>query len=181
MRRDENDACGAIPRTREEWPILFDEQIWRESHMPRVDKVPDANQMSRIWNYVPPRAGRSRFQESRHQASQSSRSQPSRALQSREQEHWRRQLNTNAGWGAAIPAGKDRHSTAVAPAVQGGPSIENDYGRRRVARQETAYGRARSSRRRLASLAAPAAAGAPASGVASSTSPFHQTVQSVAE
>ena len=72
MRRDENDACGAIPRTKEEWPILSDEQIWRESHMPRVDKVPDANQMSRIWNYVPPRAGRSRFQESRHQASQSS-------------------------------------------------------------------------------------------------------------
>ena len=82
------------------------EQIWRERHMPRVDKVPDANQMFRIWNYVPPRAGRSRFQESRHQASQSSVSQPSRALQSREQKHWRKLVTTNAGWGGSNSSGQ---------------------------------------------------------------------------
>ena len=70
MRRDENDSCGAIPRTRDEWPILSDEQIWTESNMSRVSKVPDPRQMTRIWNYVPPRAGPSRLQESRRQVSQ---------------------------------------------------------------------------------------------------------------
>ena len=106
MRRDDNDACGAIPRTQDEWPMLSEDEIRRERDMPRVEKVPDAGQMARIWNYVPPRAGRTRFQESRHQASQSSGSQPSRALQPREQKHWRRHQNTNAGWGGSSSSGQ---------------------------------------------------------------------------
>ena len=101
MRRDENDSCGAIPRTRTEWPVLSDEQIWNERNMPQVSKVPDPSQMARIWNYVPPRAGPPRFQESSRQSSQSSGSQPSRALHSSEQRHWRKQVNTNAAWGGS--------------------------------------------------------------------------------
>ena len=98
MRRDDNDACGAIPRKRGEWPELSADEIKREQGMPRIEKVPEPAQMARAWNYAPERAGNSRFKESRYQASQSSGSQPPQALQSREQRHWRRNVNTNAGW-----------------------------------------------------------------------------------
>ena len=97
MRRDDTDACGAIPRHREEWPMLSDEQIWHESQMPNLDKAADPAQMNRIWNYAPHRAGPSRYKAD--QSSQSSGSQQSRALLSRDQRHWNKQTNTNAGWG----------------------------------------------------------------------------------
>ena len=50
MRRDDTDACGAIPRHKEEWPVLSDEQIWHENQMPHLDKATDPTQMNRIWN-----------------------------------------------------------------------------------------------------------------------------------
>ena len=52
MRRDDTDACGAIPRHKEEWPVLSDEQIWHESQMLNLDKAADPAQMNRIWNYA---------------------------------------------------------------------------------------------------------------------------------
>ena len=116
MRRDDNDSCGALPRERDEWPILSDEQIWTESNTPRVSRTPDPRQMARVWNYVsplnyvPPRAGPSRFQEPRQQASQSSGSQPSRALKSSEQKHRRKLLNTNAAWGGGSNPSAQRPS-----------------------------------------------------------------------
>ena len=87
MRRDDNDACGAIPRHPEEWPELSDEQIWHESNLPNLDKAADLTQMNRIWKYAyaPHRAGPSRYNA--NQSSQSSGSQKSRALQSRDQRH----------------------------------------------------------------------------------------------
>ena len=48
MRRDDNDACGAIPRHPEEWPELSDEQLWHESTLPNLDKAADLTQMKRI-------------------------------------------------------------------------------------------------------------------------------------
>ena len=42
MRRDDNDACGAIPRKREDWPELSAEEIQQEKGMPRIEKVLDA-------------------------------------------------------------------------------------------------------------------------------------------
>ena len=56
--------------------------------------------MNRLWNaprYAPQRAGPFRYKA--NQSSQSSGSQQSKALISRDQRHWNRQTNTNAGWG----------------------------------------------------------------------------------
>ena len=39
MRRDENDLCGAIPRTRTEWRVFSDELIWNERNMPQVSSA----------------------------------------------------------------------------------------------------------------------------------------------
>ena len=108
MRRDDNDACGAIPRHPEEWPELSDEQIWHESNLPNLDKAADLTQMNRIWNYAPHRAGPSCYKA--NQSSQSSGSQQSRALQSRDQRHWK-QNNTNARWGGRSASSQQRRAT----------------------------------------------------------------------
>ena len=122
MRRDSSDACTAIPRFVDEWPVLSDEQIEHESQMPNLDKAADVAQMNRLWNaprYAPQRAVPSRYKA--NQSSQSSGSQQSKALISRDQRHWNRQTNTNAGWGGRSSGSQQ---TGHVPTTRGGSSAQ---------------------------------------------------------
>ena len=122
MRRDSSDACTAIPRSVTEWPVLSDEQIEHESHLPNLDKAADTAQMTRLWNaprYAPQRAAPSRYKA--NQSSQSSGSQQSKALISRDQRHWNKQTNTNAGWGGT---GSGSQQTGHVPTTRGSSSAQ---------------------------------------------------------